>query len=87
MCSIEAYDRMHYYTNDDAKSGSGKPLSTHFSGNMLLSLELSLKFIDTWIQSFQTNYLHQSTISCYQMNYLFKNIPVTIPERRHKTSK
>ena len=79
MCSIEDHGRMYPTENYDASSGGGRLLSYESTADLLLSISLTLKFIFSWIQSFNTNYLQLTTMYCEKISELFRNIPVTIP--------
>ena len=58
MCSIEAYYRMYSSTKNDASSGGGRSLQTNSIEYVLVSLGITLNFIEISIQSFKKNYLH-----------------------------
>ena len=50
MCSIEANDRIYPTGNYDASSGGVRPLQTNQTEYLLVSLGLTLKLVDSWIQ-------------------------------------
>ena len=79
MCSIDSHFMMHTTGNDDASSVGVRSIPPGSTEDVLVSLGITLKFIYSWIQSFKTNYLHQTTVYCDKMRDLFKNIPVIIP--------
>ena len=49
MCSIQAYDRYQPTAENHKSSDGGRPL-TFIKQNTLVSLRLTLNFIDNWIQ-------------------------------------
>ena len=80
MCQIEAYDRLNPKGNDDASSGGYRPLTYGSTKDVLVSLDLTLKLIDSWIKSFNKNYIQGTMIYSDKDSGLFKNTLVTIPE-------
>ena len=50
MCSVEAYDIMHSTWNYGASSGGGRPLPDESTTDVLVSLGITLNFIDSWLQ-------------------------------------
>ena len=68
MCSTDAYERINPTENDDASGGGGRPLSQNSTEDVLVSLWLTLNFVDPWLQSFKKNNLHQITIHCDKMS-------------------
>ena len=80
MFSIEAHGIYHPTINDDTGNGDWIPLPSNSTKYALISLVLTLNFIESWIKSFKDNYLHRTTIYCEEIHDLFKNIIVAIPE-------
>ena len=78
MCSIESHVRMNPAGNYYASSGDGRPLPHESSLYSLVFLGLTLNSIDSWMQSFKTNSLQQTTVYIGKTSEFFKNIPVTI---------
>ena len=64
MCLIEAHEREQKYINDEASSGGGRPLLLNSTKYDLISFGLTLKFTKSWLKSFNTNYLRQTTMYC-----------------------
>ena len=87
MCSIEADEREKKYINDESSSGVGIPLPINSTKNSLISFVVTINFIDSWIKSFKTNYLHQTKIYCEEMHEKFKTPPVILPELDYKKRK
>ena len=82
MWPIEAHGRQNPTVNYDASSGGGRPLTLDSTEYALVSLGLTLKCMDSWLQSFKKNYLCRTTIFCDQRSESFKKIPVTILEHK-----
>ena len=61
MCSIEAHEREHPTVNDDS-SGGVILLVFNSKKYVLVSLGLTLNFIESWIKSIKASYLRQTTI-------------------------
>ena len=57
MFSIEYHYIDHPTANDDAISDGDIPLPPDSKKTVLVSFGLTLNFIDSWLQSFKTNYL------------------------------
>ena len=74
ICSIDAHDKIHPTENDDTSSGVARPLPDESFLDEILSLDLTLKFIESYIQSFKTNYLYRTTIYGESISELFLNI-------------
>ena len=53
MFSIEAYDIMHPPVNEYASNGGGRPLTDGSTIDALVSLGITLNFINSWLQSFK----------------------------------
>ena len=64
MCSIEAHNRMHPTVNCDTSSSASIPMPPYSKEHVLVSLSLTLNFIDNWLQSFKTNYIKQTKMFC-----------------------
>ena len=50
ICSIEAYDRKHPTVNYDASSGGVRSFIPDSIEDALVSLEVTLDFVDSWLQ-------------------------------------
>ena len=62
--------------NYDRSSSGVRLLLTQ---GVLLSIDITINFIVSWLQSFNKNYLHITRMYCEQMSALSKKIPITIP--------
>ena len=82
ICSIESHVRMNPTGNYYASSGDGRPLPHESSLYSLVFLGLTLNSIDSWMQSFKTNSLQQTTMYGDKMSEFFKKIHVTIIEHK-----
>ena len=71
---------MHPTGNYDATSGVGRTLPPDSTEYSFLSLVPTLNFVEIWLQSSKTSYLHQKTMYCENMSELFKKIHVDILE-------
>ena len=50
ICSIEAHDRDNPTVNDDSSSGGGIPLTPNLTKSALVSLGITLNFIENWLK-------------------------------------
>ena len=57
MCSIEDNGRMNPSGNYDASSGGVILMSDYLTTYALVSLGITLNFIDIWLQLFKNNFL------------------------------
>ena len=80
MCSIQDNERNQKPVNDGASSGGGRPLKVNQTEKSLTSFCLTLNFIWIWLQSFKTNYEHQTEISGEEMFDMFQEVSVNIPK-------
>ena len=55
MCSIEPYEIILRYGNDDVSSGGGRTMKKYSTEDALVSLGLTLNSIDSWLQTFKAN--------------------------------
>ena len=78
MCSIENHYRDQPTVNDDTSSVSARPLLSNWKEVVLVSLGITLNFIDSWLKSLKANYLHQRK-NCEEMCELFNKLSVIIP--------
>ena len=80
MCSIWVHDINHPTLNYYSISGAVILFPQDSTENVWVSFDLTLRFVDSWLQSFKRNYLHRTTIYFDKIRCLFNKIPVTIPE-------
>ena len=77
ICLIDAHDENNPTENYDDSSGGGIPLPYYSSVHMFVLLGITLNFVESLLQSFNTNYLSRKTMYGEKMIELFKN-PVDI---------
>ena len=80
MCSIESFDILHTTWNVSESCGVCRPLSYGSTADVSVSFEITMNFVDSWIQSLKKNHIHWTTIYSDKMSEFYKNTPVTIPE-------
>ena len=64
--------------NNDKSRGGEKILTDESTIDAITSRGNTMEFIDSWIKSFENNYLHKTTMYTNKMNRA--KIPVLIPE-------
>ena len=84
ICSIEAHEKniksvnKHKPVNYETGSGDGIPLTSNSTEEALKSFVLTINYIQSWIESFKSNYKNLKAMFCEDIIEFFHKIPVAL---------